>query len=265
MHSMHAIDIIAFLDLFAPPALAEDWDNTGLLLGRRDKDVTLVMTCLTLTEDVADEAVRERCDLVVSHHPLMFKAIQRITSDTPEGRTILTLLGHDIAVYSPHTSFDSAREGINQQLATRLGLKGIAPLRPLEVLTPAFGSGRHGRLPSPIRLDAFCTLVKSTLPCGHITFVGEPERNIQNVAVACGAAAEFLRDAVSLGCDVLLTGEGRFHAALEARALGIALVLAGHYATERPGIENLADVLGREFPSLTVWASRSETDPLSWC
>jgi putative NIF3 family GTP cyclohydrolase 1 type 2 len=103
-------------------------------------------------------------------------------------------------------------------------------------------------LKSPLTLEEFCTLVKSQLSCESVSFVGERSRQLQTVAIACGAAAEFLRDAVQLGCDVLLTGEARFHAALEARSFGIALVLAGHYASERPGVEDLAVVLTKQFP-----------------
>jgi dinuclear metal center YbgI/SA1388 family protein len=259
-------DIINFLESFAPPALAEDWDNVGLLVGRRGKGVARVMTCLTVTEEVADEAAREKCDLIVSHHPLMFKAIQRITDDTPEGRVLLTLIRHEVDVYSPHTAFDSAGAGINQGLAEKLGLRNIAPIRLVDAGPDGNvrGSGRYGRLDGPLTLSEFCAVVTSLLGCGHAQYVGDPSRQIQTVAVACGAAAEFLHDAAALGCDVLLTGEARFHAALEARASGIALVLAGHYATERPGVEDLAGVLSRQFPTLTVWASRDERDPLSW-
>jgi putative NIF3 family GTP cyclohydrolase 1 type 2 len=99
---------------------------------------------------------------------------------------------------------------------------------------------------------------------GGVAFTGELERSVLKVAVACGSAAEFLADAAQAGCDVLLTGEARFHACLEARALGIALVQAGHYATERPGVEALAGVLKKEFPGSEVFASQVETDPLQW-
>lgn len=266
MRDMQVCDIITYLDSFAPLDLAEDWDNVGLLVGRRDQPVARIMTCLTLTEDVADEAASEQCDLIVSHHPLMFKPVQRITADTPEGRILLTLIRHDVAVYSPHTAFDSARAGINQGLAEKLGLENIAPIRLIDDDLPdgaVLGSGRWGTLKASVTLEEFCNHVKGMLPCETVPFVGERTRQISTVAVACGAAAEFLRDAVRLGCDVLLTGEARFHAALEARAVGIALVLAGHYATERPGVEELATALGKQFPQLTVWASRVESDPLT--
>ena len=122
--------IISALEQLAPPTLPEDWDNTGLLLGDPAQSVDRVLTCLTLTGDVADEAVAAQSQLIVTHHPLLFKPVQKLTTATPEGRTILKLLQHGIAVYSPHTSWDNAPQGINQQLAELLGLTNIRPLRP---------------------------------------------------------------------------------------------------------------------------------------
>ncbi|MCP4507454.1 MAG: Nif3-like dinuclear metal center hexameric protein, partial [Fuerstiella sp.] len=110
-------DVIAFLEKFAPPALAEDWDNVGLLVGREAVVVQQVMTCLTLTPDVGAEAVRRGVQLVVSHHPVLFRGTKKITDATSEGRMLLQLIENGLAVYSPHTSFDSAELGINQQLA----------------------------------------------------------------------------------------------------------------------------------------------------
>ncbi|MBX3442481.1 MAG: Nif3-like dinuclear metal center hexameric protein [Planctomyces sp.] len=257
------------LDQLAPAFLAESWDNVGLLLGDRAGPVRCVMTCLTLTEDVAAEAAGEQVDLVVTHHPLLFKAAKRITSETPEGRTLLTLMGSRIAVYSPHTAFDSSHEGINEQLAAALGLAGTSPLRPAtagehEPSSPRAGGGRFGTLDQERSLSEFLALLRERLPAGVIGYTGELSTTVRRVAVACGAAAEFLEDAAARNCHVLVTGEARFHACLEARARGIALVLAGHYATERPGVEWLAEQIGRRFPPLTAWASRVETDPLQW-
>lgn len=129
---MQLATIIDVLQELAPPALAEDWDNTGLLLGDPVRNVDRALTCLTLTGDVAAEAVAAGVQLVVTHHPLLFKPVQTLTAATPEGRTVLTLLQHGIAVYSPHTSWDNAPLGINQQLAELFELDDIRPLRPRE-------------------------------------------------------------------------------------------------------------------------------------
>src|SRR5262245_25707096 len=121
--------VIQFLGELAPPSLAADWDNVGLLLGDRAAAVQRIMTCLTVTPESAAEAVESNVQLIVTHHPILFRPTQRLTSDTPEGRTLLTLVRADVAVYSPHTAYDNTRDGINDALARRLGLTDIAPLR----------------------------------------------------------------------------------------------------------------------------------------
>src|SRR5438105_2090147 len=115
-------DIVEYLDQFAPPFLAADWDNVGLLLGDRSASVQRIMTCLTVTPEVAQEAVESETHLVITHHPILFRPIQRLTTDTPEGRMLLSLIQASVAVFSPHTAFDNTAGGINDALAKRLGL-----------------------------------------------------------------------------------------------------------------------------------------------
>ncbi|NQV24790.1 MAG: Nif3-like dinuclear metal center hexameric protein [Rhodopirellula sp.] len=267
---MSLTDILNFLSDFAPLELAEDWDNTGLLIGQRDDAVSSIMTCLTLTPDVAEEAVSKGASLVVTHHPILFRAVQKLTDETSEGRMLLSLIRAGVAVYSPHTSYDSAYEGVNCQLARSLNLTNVKPIREADCGTDSkpsresIGSGRFGDLPSEVSLADFVELVKQSLGIRNTWFVGDPSSTIRRVGIACGAAAEFMSDAARLGCDVLLTGEARFHACLEARTCGIALVLPGHFPTERPAMENLAKRLSRQFPDLSVWASDVESDPVQW-
>ncbi|MCA9111281.1 MAG: Nif3-like dinuclear metal center hexameric protein [Planctomycetaceae bacterium] len=272
-------EIVEFLEAFAPLDLAEDWDNVGLLVGDLDDEVSRAMTCLTLTPDVAEEAISRGVQLIVSHHPILFRGVQRITSETSEGRMLLNLLAARVAVFSPHTAFDSAADGINRKLAESLGLTNIDALRPiapaeghaiedgLRVVpsghTPV-GSGRFGQLPHPMSLADFNDRVKTALGIPYLQYVGAETKTINHVAVACGSAAEFLPDAQRHGCDVLVTGEARFHACLEAKASGIAMVLAGHFATERPAVEQLADRLSSQFADLNCCASEVERDPVQW-
>jgi dinuclear metal center YbgI/SA1388 family protein len=263
-------DILTFLSNFAPPELAEDWDNTGLLIGQRDDAVSSIMTCLTLTPDVAEEAVSKGASLVIAHHPILFRAVKKLTDETSEGRMLLSLIRAGVAVYSPHTSYDSAYEGVNRQLADSLNLTNVKPIRTIdgaasdETGDEPIGSGRFGDLPDAVSLADFVELVKQALGIQHTWFVGNSSATIRRVGIACGAAAEFMEDAARHGCDALLTGEARFHACLEARTRGIALVLPGHYPTERPAMENLAERLSQQFPDLNVWASSVEADPVQW-
>lgn len=371
-------DLVAFLERFAPPALAEEWDNVGLLTGDRQRETHSILTCLTLTPDVAREAIDRKAGLIVSHHPILFRPVQRITADDADGRVLLDLISAGIAVYSPHTAYDSAADGINEQLARNLGLTQIEPLRPLpaaeqckivcfvprshlaavqealwtagagvideyskcsfvvdgagsfegsaasnpavgqaqqfeevaearvEVVCPARlvpealcqmrsahpyeepacdvyplkatdarrGSGRMGLVANSesaekaaaagIRLSDLLSLMKMKLPVSNLPFVGDLQQPIRRVAIACGSGGEFLSSAIAKKCDVLLTGEARFHTCLEARGAGVGLVLAGHYATERPAMEYLAARLSREFPGISACASEVERDPIQW-
>ena len=255
-------DIAQFLEKFAPAMLAEDWDNVGLLMGDHQMPVARVMTCLTITDASAAEAIGSRANLIVTHHPLPFRPLKRLTAESHEGKLLWQLAGARISVFSPHTAFDSAEQGINQRLATGLGLVEIAPLVPAE--NGALGAGRVGRLPMPASLGELASRVKRLLAIEHIQAVGLLDRAVERVAVACGSAGEFIPVATDAACQALVTGEVRFHGCLEAESLGLGLVLAGHFASERFAVEALAHVLADQFPSLEVWASRSEKDPLNW-
>jgi len=255
-------DVAQFLEEFAPASLAESWDNVGLLVGDHDQQVEHVMTCLTITPASAREAVEGRADLIVSHHPLPFRALKRLTTETGEGRLLLELIGARISVFSPHTAFDSAQQGINARLAALLQLTGVEPLVP--AVEPGQGAGRYGTLSKAVSLAELAGRVKSLLAIDNIQAVGSLAQSVHKVAVACGSAGEFLGPAKAAGCDCLVTGEVRFHTCLEAESLGMGLVLAGHFASERFAVERLADVLSEKFPSLQVWASQQERDPLHW-
>lgn len=262
-------EVCQFLDEFAPPQLAEEWDNVGLLIGDPAQAIERIMTCLTITPASAAEAVRERADLIVTHHPLPIKPLARITSDHTPGRLVLQLIRAGIAVHSPHTAFDSAAAGINQQLAAGMGLARIAPLIPAaeadgnpSAIMP--GSGRYGQLPQPATIDELAMRLKQFLKIDRLQVVGDPQRAIELAGVACGSAGSFLGPAIKAGCQLLVTGETSFHTCLEAEASGVSLLLTGHYASERFALERLAEVLQARFARLSVWASRDELNPLSF-
>lgn len=121
--------IISYLEQFAPRSLAEDWDNVGLLLGDRASKIDKILTCLTITPEVVQEAIKLNAGLIVTHHPILFRSVKRLTTDNPDGRMLLALIQAGIAVYSPHTAFDNTQDGINEMLAQRLGLINVEPLR----------------------------------------------------------------------------------------------------------------------------------------
>lgn len=256
-------EVTHFLGTLCPPILAEDWDNTGLLLGDPELPVEAIMACLTLTRKTCREAIDKRANLVVCHHPMPFRPVRCITTVSQSGRILWELANHGIAVYSPHTAFDSCESGINAMLARMVGLHDVRPLRPLPQ-DPLVGAGRMGCLEQPVSLLEFAHRVKEQLGVKAVQLVGRPEASVSRVAVACGAAGELLDDARACGCDVIVLGEARYHTCLEAEFWGIGMVLVGHYASERRGVEKLAEILRQHFPQLKVWASEQESDPMCW-
>jgi len=253
--------IAAFLDQFAPARLAEEWDNVGLLVGRSRHPVARVMTCLTVTPATAAEAIRQKADLIVTHHPMPFVATKRLTDEETVGAMLLDLIAAGTSIYSPHTAFDSARRGINQRLAEGLALRGICPLVPAD---EGLGTGRWGWLADEITLAGLAERVKQFLKIEHVARVGRADQTVRTVAVGCGAAGPLLAAARAAGCDAMLLGETSLHTCLAAEATGTGLILAGHYATERFAVEALAATLANEFADVEVWASRDERDPIVW-
>ena len=257
-------DISNFLETFAPVTLAEEWDNVGLLVGDPDQEVKRLMTCLTITPASAREAIERQAEMIITHHPLPFRPLKRLTTAQTASRLLLQLIEGKIAVHSPHTAFDSAAAGINQQLAEALKLESIKPLIPQVDDAEGLGAGRRGKLAQPVSLQAMSQRLQVFLDLPGLHVVGSPDQVITRVAVACGSAGQFLNVARKHQCDLLITGETNFHTCLEAEANQVALLLPGHYASERFAVEQLAKTLATQFEDLEIWASETESDPLAW-
>ena len=247
----------------APLPLAESWDNVGLLIGHREAEINRLMTCLTITPDVVEEAVDRGAELIIAHHPFPFRATKQITDESIGGGMLLDLIRGGVAVYSAHTAFDSAVQGINQQWADLFSLRAVGP-----IVEPApgnkWGSGRVGDLPTPtpardviVRSGRF---VSQSVSCRA---VGPVDRPVSRIGFACGSGGSFVAAAHRQGCELLITGEATFHQCLEAEALGMVLGLLGHYHSERFAMEKLAAALAAEFPELSIWPSERESDPIT--
>ena len=254
-------DVCQILGQLAPLPTAESWDNVGLILGRPERPVTRLMTCLTLTPAVAREATAGKVQLIVTHHPLLFRATKSITSDTIEGQILLELIEAGVDVYSPHTAFDNADLGINQWLAESLGFASITPLRPFSQNIPG-GSGRIGVFAEPQPRQAFLEKLATAIDAKYMEVAWHGSDSVTRVGLACGAAAEYLSDAMQANCDTFVTGEARFHSAVECQSRRVNLVLTGHFSSERPAVVKLARVLAERLPGVECFASEEDRDPL---
>ncbi|MFG0268322.1 MAG: Nif3-like dinuclear metal center hexameric protein [Rhodopirellula sp. JB055] len=237
------------LSSIAPLKLAEDWDNVGLLLGDRSAEAHRILTCLTITPAVVEEATELAVDLIVTHHPLPFKPMARITTDSAASAMVWNLCRAGIAVYSAHTAYDSAHNGINEQWANRLGLTSIKPLTP-SMDDDTVGSGRYGDLPDPMTAREFLSFAANSCGSTRPRLVGDFEHPIRRVAIGCGSGGTFVGAARRRGCDVLLTGEATLHTCLEAENTGLTMALVGHHASERFAMETLAEQLLQEIQPL---------------
>jgi dinuclear metal center YbgI/SA1388 family protein len=361
-------DILGIINKIAPPALAENWDNVGLQVGDPGKEVTRIMVALDPGPQSVTAALENSCQLLLTHHPLIFKPLKRISTNDETGRLIHSAISGGLSIISAHTNYDTVGSGVNDLLAAALGVTGCRPLkvvlreellklvvffpvthkeqlmeallpfsgissnyaecsfrvsgqgtfRPLEGARPFLGTvgelerveeirfeipvrkpelqavlkalrkahpyeepafdiipllnegaceglGRVGNLEAPVLLRDFAAAVKERLGLAALRVVGDIEQKISKVALCGGSGSSLLRDAVREGADLFLTGDIKYHDAREAQALGIALLDAGHFATERLMIQGLSIRLEKEFAKrkleVEVLRCTEELDP----
>ena len=240
-------DVMDVMERIAPKRLAEDWDNPGLLVGSPDDEVRRILVCLDVREETAERAETEDFQMIVAHHPVIFKGLKKLRTDLPDGRLLGMLLRARVAVFAAHTNLDSAEGGVNDVLAARIGLDPatVAPLGNADSLSDSLG--RVGKLPKPMKAKAFAEQVKKGLGAANIRFVSGGDHTVKKVGLCSGSGAEFIERAAFMGCDAYVTGDVRYHDAQRAAALGIHVIDAGHFATEQPVVEILAARLKEEF------------------
>jgi len=256
-------DVVAALDRIAPLRLAAEWDAVGLLVAPREPEIRRVLTCLTLTPEVAAEAVRERIDLVITHHPLPFRPIGRLTPETGTGRVLLAVVGAGSGVWSSHTAWDSAAGGINDQLAELGGLAEACPITP-DAVDPVVGFGRMGSAADGTTVAGLARRLAEQLGATGVQIVGDRNRPAGRVGIVCGSGGDLVGQVIAAGCATLVTGELKLHQASEARAADLAVVAVGHHASEHFAMAELGRRLVAELPGLEAVASRADRDPIGW-
>lgn len=259
-------EIYQYLDELAPFSLQMDFDNAGFLVGRGDRTVDKVLVSLDITEEVVAEAAQLGCQLIVSHHPVIFFPAKSVTDATPDGRILLSLVEHNIAAVCAHTNLDAVSGGVNDALARKLGLTNIEQLKQDGVDSSGrpYGIGRVGNTAGvPMYAPAFAAFVKETLGANGVRFV-DARRPVRRVAVGGGACADMLKDALALGCDTFVTADVKYNGFLDAKALGVNLIDAGHYPTEQVVVPVLAKWLTDGFPKVKVLTTQTHKEVFSY-
>lgn len=244
-------EIFDVLDALAPQALAMDWDNCGLQVGSRNREVNRVLVALDPFEEVCREAEEMDAELIVTHHPLFFPSASCISEDTAQGRAASMLIRGGRTLYSCHTNLDLAKGGVNDRLAQVLGLQDVEPIG-------AEGLLRRGTV-EPQPLEQFLGSVRNALGCPGLRYC-DGGRPCARIAVGGGACGSELQEAVNSGCDTFVTADIKYNQFWDAQDLGISLIDAGHFYTENPVCAVLAHTLRRAFPELEVRISQKHRD-----
>ena len=259
-------EIYQYLDSLAPFSLQMDFDNAGFLVGRGDRQVDKLLVSLDITGEVVAEAARLGCQLIVSHHPVIFFPAKSVTDATPDGRILLSLAEGGIAAICAHTNLDAVSGGVNDALARKLGLTNIEQLHQdgVDASGRPYGIGRVGNTAgAPMYAPAFAAFVKEALGANGVRYV-DARRPVRRVAVGGGACADMMKDAVALGCDTFVTADVKYNGFLDARALGLNLIDAGHYPTEQVVVPVLAKWLADGFPKVEVRTTQVHQEAFSY-
>lgn len=223
-------ELVNELDRLLRVDLAYDWDNVGLMVGRHDKEIRRILLTLEVSPKVIEEALVHKADLILSHHPFLFRGITSITTADDKGAQIYLAIKNDLAIYSSHTNYDIIERGLNDAVAGLLELDEVQPLT--EQDSEDRGIGRIGKLSRAMTIKEFADHVIKKLSLSDVKMVRGNDRPIRQVAVVTGAGVDYLPQAMKKGADVLLTGDVKYHQAQDALLAGHNIIDAGHYGTE---------------------------------
>lgn len=257
-------EIYNLMDEKAPFSMQESWDSSGLLVGRWDAGVKRVLLSLDITPAVIAEGAETGCQLILSHHPVIFGGTKAVTDADYTGQRVLALAEAGIAALCCHTCLDAAPGGVNDELARRCGLTGPLELLERGGVHPAlgeYGIGRVGTLERPMPVKAYIQFLKTALKPNAIRFhdAGKP---VHRVAVGGGSCGGMMGEALALGCDTFVTGDLKYDHFLEARAAGLNLIDAGHYPTENPVMDVVERWLKERFPEVELRRSEVHCEPI---
>lgn len=255
-------DIYDVINRVAPFRSQMGFDNAGLLVGNPAQAVTRVLVALDITLPVIEEAHRLDAQVIVAHHPVIFHPVKSILAGDPVGDKLMALIRYGLSAICAHTNLDVAVGGVNDALAQALGLHEIEVFLPdgVDERGREYGLGRIGVTDAPVPLSEFAAHVKRALGANGVRYV-DVDRPVQKAAVGGGACGDSLRDAWARGCDVFVTADVKYDVFLDAKALGIGLIDAGHYPTEQVICPVLAQMLAQAFPSLEVRLSQVHKEP----
>lgn len=250
--------IIEIMDRLVPPWLAEEWDNVGLQIGDPQRPVQRIWIALDPGAEVIEAACKNKVDLLITHHPLIFRPLKSIDFGTPGGSIIQMAAQHYLAIFAAHTNFDIVSDGVNDILAQRLGIQHLEILQPVKVEVPtrkdvrspasdevAYGIGRIGLLDKPSSLNALVSMVKKKLKLNFVKVAGDLKMKISRVALCSGSGSSLVPAFLASEAEVYISGDIHYHNARDAESVQRAIIDIGHFASEHLMVEALAQLLAQ--------------------
>lgn len=254
-------DIIQAVEALAPLPLQDDYDNAGLQAGMADQELSGVLVCLDITEAVIDQAVEKGLNLILSHHPLIFRPLKQVADRTYQQRCVVKAIKHDVVLYSAHTNLDNAEDGVNYRIAKMLGVENLEWLDPkADAAGRTCGSGVVGVLREPEDAECFLRRVKDTFHVECLMHSDAEGRTVRKVALCGGAGSFLMGKAIAAGADCFLTGEMSYHHFFDNDGMLVAAM--GHYQSEQFTMDLMMDYLGGLFPGIRMEKVFFSTNPI---
>jgi dinuclear metal center YbgI/SA1388 family protein len=262
---MQIKSILTHLESIAPTRLQESYDNAGLITGDANWACSGVLFCLDSTEAIVDEAIALGCNLIVAHHPIVFKGLRRLNGKNYVERTIIKAIKNDIAIFAIHTNLDNVyRSGVNAKIAEKLGLHNTRILSPKQGENDLnIGAGVIGDLISPMNETIFLQFVKNTMRAGVVRYTKLLDKKISKVAVCGGTGSFLLQDAIRAGADAFVTADFKYHEFFDADQL-ILIADIGHFESEQFTIELLFALVSEKFPNFALHCTKTTTNPVNY-
>lgn len=261
---MKVTDITTYLEGIAPLELQESYDNAGLIVGDHNSEVTGVLISLDATEEVVLETKERGCNLVISHHPIVFKGLKRITPSYYVNRAIIAAIKNDIALYAIHTNLDNVlTHGVNGKIASQLGLSDVNILRRKDLRDGTIGSGCVGTLMSPMSTDAWLQHLKESMKAGVVKYTEPINRMVSKVAICGGSGSFLIKDAIAAKADVYVSADIKYHEYFDAND-EIMICDIGHYESEQYTMDLLLELLTKKFPTFALHLTKTNTNPVQY-
>lgn len=255
-------EVVSALERFAPLPLQEDFDNAGLQIGLTDADVSGALLCLDVTEAVVDEAVGKGCNLIVSHHPLIFHKLRRITGEDYVQRAVMKAIKNNVVIVSMHTNMDSAQGGVNHKIAEKMNLQELAFFGTEKVADGVQGGeGVIGMLPHPMAADDFILMIKRTFGVECVQANELLRRPVRKVALCGGAGSFLLPAAIGQGADAFVTGEMHYHDYF-GHEQEIQIAVIGHFQSEQYTHEIFQSIIEERCPGVRCCLTETCTNPI---